>query len=87
MLNNVIKLSNHNVISSVPEGADALLFAKIWQQKISENNDVNDVVFIAIDDQRLNALVNALKFYLPTENLLTIPAWDCLPYDRVSPSY
>ncbi len=77
-------LKDHNIISSVPEGADALILAKIWQKNRAEGNDV---VFVARDEQRLDALSQRLKFYLPDENLLTIPAWDCLPYDRVSPAY
>lgn len=80
-----LELTDHNVICSVPEGADALLIAKIWQQNLAQKN-LQDVIFIARDDVRLNAVADSLKFYLPNVSPLAIPAWDCLPYDRVSPS-
>src|SRR3546814_21150804 len=28
----------------------------------------------------------ALRFFAPELNVLTLPAWDCQPYDRVSPN-
>ena len=28
----------------------------------------------------------ALAFFHPGSTVLTFPAWDCLPYDRVSPN-
>ncbi len=42
-------------------------------------------VFIARDDTRLSAAIDALKFINPEIEILSLPAWDCLPYDRVSP--
>ncbi len=80
------ELGLDNVICSVPEGADALVLAKIWQQKVAEGT-MQDVVFVARDDTRLNNISEGLKFYLPKITPLVIPAWDCQPYDRVSPSY
>ena len=31
------------------------------------------------------ALARALAFFAPDIEVLQFPAWDCLPYDRVSP--
>ena len=31
------------------------------------------------------ALARALAFFAPDIEMLEFPAWDCLPYDRVSP--
>ncbi|MBL1240820.1 MAG: transcription-repair coupling factor [OCS116 cluster bacterium] len=84
-IDNPLELSDHNVICSVPEGADALLIAKVWQQTQAQNS-LQDIIFVARDDARLSAIANSLKFYLLNVNPLTIPAWDCLPYDRVSPA-
>ena len=38
------------------------------------------------DDGRMARFVAALGFFHPGLNVLTFPAWDCLPYDRVSPN-
>ena len=32
------------------------------------------------------AFVNALKFVAPEIEAMSVPAWDCQPYDRVSPN-
>src|ERR1700720_1060721 len=38
------------------------------------------------DDGRMARFAEALAFFHPGINTLTFPAWDCLPYDRVSPN-
>ncbi|WP_292322975.1 hypothetical protein, partial [Mesorhizobium sp.] len=43
------------------------------------------VLFVARDGQRLPAIIDALAFAAPGLPVLELPAWDCLPYDRVSP--
>ena len=42
-------------------------------------------VFVARDGQRLAEIERALAFFAPEVEPLPFPAWDCLPYDRVSP--
>ena len=41
---------------------------------------------ICRDGQRMAALSRALAFFGPDIVTLEFPAWDCLPYDRVSPN-
>jgi len=43
------------------------------------------VLFIAADDTRAAAALESARFFAPDLTLLDFPAWDCLPYDRVSP--
>jgi transcription-repair coupling factor (superfamily II helicase) len=38
------------------------------------------------DDGRMARFAAALGFFHPGLTVLTFPAWDCLPYDRVSPN-
>jgi transcription-repair coupling factor (superfamily II helicase) len=40
---------------------------------------------VVADDQRLDQLQSLLSFFDPSLEVLLFPAWDCLPYDRVSP--
>ncbi len=42
-------------------------------------------VFIAADDSAARALADAAGYFAPEIEVLTLPAWDCLPYDRASP--
>ncbi|WP_439508531.1 transcription-repair coupling factor, partial [Yoonia sp.] len=44
------------------------------------------VCHIARDDKRLAAVQSALAFFAPGVPVFVFPAWDCLPYDRVSPN-
>ena len=43
-------------------------------------------VFIAADDASARAMVDAVTFFAPELETVYFPAWDCLPYDRASPS-
>ncbi|MBI2977710.1 MAG: transcription-repair coupling factor, partial [Rhodospirillales bacterium] len=65
-------------IGGAPEGFDALLLAALAKQG-------RQVVFVARDDVGLAKRADALQFFAPALECLQFPAWDCLPYDRVSP--
>jgi transcription-repair coupling factor (superfamily II helicase) len=45
-----------------------------------------DVLFIAADDISAATTVEIAAFFNPHLEMIAFPAWDCLPYDRVSPS-
>ncbi|WP_407672667.1 transcription-repair coupling factor [Pararhodospirillum oryzae] len=47
--------------------------------------DVPAVLHVARDDVRLARLASTLAFFHPEIEILEFPAWDCVPYDRVSP--
>jgi transcription-repair coupling factor (superfamily II helicase) len=72
--------SNTINLSGVPEGFDAYILTKY----ISKHD--TSVAYIARDDKRLEALRSALWFFDSTLPVFSFPAWDCLPYDRVSPN-
>ncbi|MGJ8529672.1 transcription-repair coupling factor [Maritalea sp.] len=42
--------------------------------------------FVARDGRRMQKMSELLKRLMPSHKVLTFPAWDCLPYDRVSPN-
>ncbi len=44
------------------------------------------IVYVARDAQRAADMAAALDFFAPSIPKIDYPAWDCLPYDRVSPS-
>jgi len=43
------------------------------------------IVFVARDGQRLAEVARGIAFFAPGIDVIEFPAWDCLPYDRVSP--
>lgn len=66
-------------IGNVPPGMEALLLAEMARAG-------QPVAFIMSDGQRMADIEQMLGFIAPEIPVLTLPAWDCLPYDRVSPS-
>ncbi len=43
-------------------------------------------LYIARDDRHAMMAASAARFFTPQLDIVNLPAWDCLPYDRVSPS-
>jgi transcription-repair coupling factor (superfamily II helicase) len=67
-------------IYGAPEGYDALLLIR----RAEEHKGA--LLHVARDDGRMARLADMLAFFLPGLEVLRFPAWDCLPYDRVSPN-
>jgi len=69
------------LIGGAPEGQDARILAELAKKAGSYG-----LLHVALDDTRSALLTEALAFFAPGLEVLTFPAWDCLPYDRVSPN-
>lgn len=72
-----------DIISGAPEGHDARILAE-RARTIMPADKV--LVHVALDDTRLATLRELLAFFAPDVAVVEFPAWDCLPYDRVSPN-
>ncbi|EWY42093.1 transcription-repair coupling factor [Skermanella stibiiresistens SB22] len=53
---------------------------------IAKRRGAAGLLHVALDDQRMARLAEAIGFFAPEVEIVQIPAWDCLPYDRVSPN-
>ncbi len=73
------------IAAGVPEGYDAFLLAAIARRLPADTTFQQAVLHIARDDQRLAAIRSQLEFFAPNAEVMAFPAWDCVPYDRVSP--
>ncbi|MFZ4530334.1 MAG: transcription-repair coupling factor, partial [Alsobacter sp.] len=74
-------------LGSVPDGFDALVMADLARalsRRAPERPAV--LVVVARDGQRQAQVENGLAFVAPDLEVLSLPAWDCQPYDRVSPN-
>ena len=67
-------------LGGAPEGLDALVVA----ERLKSSGGIG--VFVARDYARANAFVQAFQFFAADIDVLEFPAWDCLPYDRLSPT-
>ncbi len=70
----------HITVGGAPEGFDARLVLKEMRDRGTP------VVHVARDDKGMAAMEAAVRFFAPDAAVLRFPAWDCLPYDRISPN-
>ncbi len=61
-----------------PDGANILALAQMV-------GDGKRIVYVARDDARMAAIGDGLRRLNPDIDMLVLPAWDCLPFDRLSP--
>ncbi|HEV7157008.1 MAG TPA: transcription-repair coupling factor [Caulobacteraceae bacterium] len=76
----IVRESGALELGGAPEGFDALIVGDICRGR----NDL--CLFVARDGGRAQSFARSLRFFAPEVDLLRLPAWDCLPYDRVGPS-
>ncbi len=84
-LNRILNAENALTITDVPEGLDAFVLADLARVMSGEGEGAQTLLHIARDDARAALIAEAINFYSPDLKVLHFPAWDCLPYDRVSP--
>ncbi len=78
-----LKLKHLNescILTKTP--ADAQLFLTA---EIAKNFPKSDLVFVAQNDAEMEVAQRQIQFFAPHLEVLLFPAWDCLPFDRVSP--
>src|SRR5690242_15694635 len=68
-------------IDAGPEGLVAVRLLE-WARMAGPSG----LIHVARSDTRAERLVRALHGLAPSLELLQLPSWDCLPYDRVGPS-
>jgi transcription-repair coupling factor (superfamily II helicase) len=68
------------VVTGAPEGVDAAGLAEAARLRGGVT------LFVARDETRAAAFEAAAKFFAPELATLRLPAWDTLPYDRISPA-
>jgi len=75
------------VIANAPDGFSGLVAADLARSHAARAKFASKrILLVCRDAERLAAFERALSFFAPDLPLLTFPAWDCLPYDRVSPN-
>src|SRR6202521_6386708 len=73
-------------LAGVADGAEGLVAADLARAVAARAGAApTSLLVICRDSQRLTQLARALSFFAPDIAAEQFPAWDCLPYDRVSP--
>src|SRR5215470_15422356 len=74
------------MLAGVADGAEGLVCADLARAVAARRDaPATSLCIICRDGGRMAALARALAFFAPDVAVLEFPAWDCLPYDRVSP--
>ena len=75
------------MLARAPDGFDAFVAADLTRGLAKAGEGRSCVlVHVARDSQRSRAFQEAFAFAAPDVEILEFPAWDCQPYDRVSPT-
>ncbi|MBX9805323.1 MAG: transcription-repair coupling factor [Alphaproteobacteria bacterium] len=69
-------MSVNHIYAGVPDGAEALLLSSPFADQLT--------LYICATEAKARRLVEQLEIVSPSLHPLYFPAWDCLPYDRVS---
>src|SRR5438105_242302 len=73
-------------LAGVADGAEGLITADLARAVAARPKPpATSLVVICRDGPRMAQLARALGFFAPDIAISEFPAWDCLPYDRVSP--
>jgi transcription-repair coupling factor (superfamily II helicase) len=74
-----IRTAKQTLLAGVPEGYDGAVLGSMAEE-------AGAILFVARDDRRMTAVADAIRFFgVGSAECIQVPAWDCLPYDRVSP--
>mgnify|MGYP003671250479 CR=1 FL=1 len=76
----LLAASGRVTLSQTQDGQEARLLAALAREAPGR------ILHICIDDGRMMGLAEAIAFFDPHLPVLQLPAWDTLPYDRVSPN-
>ncbi len=79
-LTTILSAKNPLTLSGVPTGFQPPLLADLARAAKSR------CVFIAPDESAMRAIASTAAFFAPDLEIVQFPAWDCLPYDRASPT-
>jgi len=75
----VIKARAPLTLAGVPAGFEPVLLADLARA-------AGRAVFVASDEMMMQAIADTAHYFAPELEIIRVPAWDCLPYDRASPS-
>ncbi len=69
-------------VANIASGQEGLVLSQLCANEKAGKG----IVHICANAQELAGIEESLSFFAPWLEIVHLPAWDCLPYDRVSPS-
>jgi len=84
-LQRVLRANQPLTLAGVPTGFLPWLAADLARAAHGSSKDGRAVAIVA-DEAAMRAMAETIPLFAPEVGVLTLPGWDCLPYDRVSPA-
>jgi transcription-repair coupling factor (superfamily II helicase) len=84
-LQRVLTASQPLTLAGVPTGFLPWLAADLARAAHGRTSRGRAVTIVA-DEAAMRALADTVPLFAPEVEVLTLPGWDCLPYDRASPA-
>ena len=84
-LQRVLGAAEPLTLASVPTGFLPWLAADLARAAHGIGKSGRAVAIVA-DEAAMRALAETVPLFAPEVEVLTLPGWDCLPYDRASPA-
>ena len=79
-LKTILSADTPLTLSGVPSGFLPVLLADMARAAPAR------AVFVATDEATMRAIAASADYFAPELEVVQFPAWDCLPYDRASPT-
>ncbi len=79
-LSSILKATRPLTLSGAPAGFLPSLLADLARAAPLR------AVFVASDEAQMRSIASTAPFFAPELEVVQLPAWDCLPYDRASPT-
>ena len=84
-LQRVLRAKEPLTLAGVPTGFLPWLAADLARAAHGTSGGARAVAIVA-DEAAMRALADTVPLFAPEVEVLTLPGWDCLPYDRASPA-
>src|SRR4029079_17047009 len=84
-LQRVLRAKEALTLAGVPTGFMPWLCADLARAAHGTGNGARAVAIVA-DEAAMRALADTVPLFALEVEVLTLPGWDCLPYDRASPA-
>ncbi len=72
-------------IDNVLQGLEPFVIYELMRTITTQNTQYKDLLFVAKTSESLHSIERTLQYLLPEIDIVTLPPWDCMPYDIISP--
>ncbi len=81
----ILKATAPLTLASIPPGF-LPWFAADLARAVHGTGKGGRAIIVTADETAMRAIADTVPVFAPEVDVLTLPAWDCLPYDRASPA-